>query len=153
METRMHNPGMVLPEATAAIRELVEATYSGWVPRSTMELVHLRTSQVNGCSFCVSSASNGAKRAGETDDRLFAVAAWREAPWFDPPEHAALAPAESMARPSDRPDPVPDAVWDEAARHYDERQMAALVIWIATCTLFNRVNVTARQPAGDPTWE
>ncbi len=153
METRMKNPGMVLPEATAAIQDLIRASFSGGVPRRTMELVHLRASQINGCSFCVASGARSARKAGESDERLFAVAAWREAPWFDDAERAALALAEAMTRLCDRADPVPDAVWDEAASHYDERQLAGLVLWIATSNLFHRVNVTTRQPAGEVTWE
>lgn len=120
----------------------------GGVPAATLGLVHLRASQINGCSFCVNSGSKHAKEAGETDERLWAVAAWRESPYFDDAERAALALTESVTRLSDRADPVPDAIWDEAARHYDERQLAALVLWIATTNVFNRVNVATRQPAG-----
>ena len=118
------------------------------MPAATLGLVHLRASQINGCSFCVNSGSKHAKEAGETDERLWAVAAWRESPYFDDAERAALALTESVTRLSDRADPVPDAIWDEAARHYDERQLAALVLWIATTNVFNRVNVATRQPAG-----
>jgi AhpD family alkylhydroperoxidase len=116
-----------------------------------MELVHLRVSQINGCSACVAGGALGAKKAGETDERLFAVAAWREAPWFTDAERAALALAEAMTRLADRADAVPDAVWDEAARHYDETQLAALILWIATTNLFNRLNATIKEPAG-ATW-
>jgi AhpD family alkylhydroperoxidase len=148
MSTRIKNPGMVLPEATKAIQELVKVVQSAGVPGETMGLVHLRASQINGCSFCVVSGAVSAKKAGETDERLFAVSAWPDAPWFNDSERAALALAEAMTRLSDRSDPVPDDVWDEAARHFDEKQLAALVLWIATTNLFNRVNVTTRQPAG-----
>ncbi|MHB1613667.1 MAG: carboxymuconolactone decarboxylase family protein [Actinomycetes bacterium] len=152
MSQRMTNPGMVLPEATKAIQDLVKATMSAGVPHKTLELVHLRASQVNGCSFCVASGAQAAKKAGESDERLFSVAAWREAPWFDDAERAALALAEAMTRLCDRADPVPDEIWDEAVRHYDEHRLAALVLWIATTNLFNRVNVAARQPAGEAPW-
>jgi hypothetical protein len=84
--------------------------------------------------------------------RRFTVAAWREAPYFDDAERAALALAECFTRLADRPDPVPDEVWDEAARHYDEAQLAALVLWIALANVFNRLNVTIRQPAGSRSW-
>ena len=117
-------------------------------PQSTMELVHLRASQINGCSACVTSGARSAKSAGETDDRLFAVAAWREAPFFTEAERSALALAEAATRLADRSDPVPDEVWDDATRHYDETQLAALVLWIATTNLFNRLNATTRQVAG-----
>jgi alkylhydroperoxidase family enzyme len=96
----------------------------------------------------VDSGARSAKKAGETDERLFAVAAWREAPYYTDAERAALALAESATRLSDRPDPVPDEVWDEAARHYDEQQLAAIILMIATTNLFNRLNATTRQVAG-----
>jgi AhpD family alkylhydroperoxidase len=147
-QPRMKNPGMVIPEATNAIKALVGATMQGDVPQATLGLVHLRASQINGCSFCVDSGSKHAKQGGETDERLFGVAAWRESPYFTDAERAALALAESVTRLSDRADPVPDAIWDEAARHYNERQLAVLVLWIATTNVFNRVNVATRQPAG-----
>ncbi len=145
---RMTNPGKVIPEATKAIQALIGCVRLGGVPGATLGLVHLRASQINGCSYCVESGSKHAKLDGETDERLFAVAAWRESPYFTDAERAALALAECVTRLSDRADPVPDAIWDEAARHYDERQLAALVLWIATTNVFNRVNVATRQPAG-----
>ena len=85
---------------------------------------------------------------GETDDRLFAVAAWREAPYFTEAERAALALTEAATRLSDRAEPVPDAIWDEAARHYDETELAGLVMAIAAINVWNRLNVTTRQVAG-----
>jgi len=146
---RLTNPGMILPEATKAIQELVKVAMSAGVPPTTMKLVHLRASQINGCSFCTLSGSQAAKEAGETDERLFTVAAWREAPFFDEAERAALGLTEAMTRLSDREDAVPDEVWDDAAKHYDERQLGALVLWIGTSNLFNRINVTIHQPAGE----
>jgi AhpD family alkylhydroperoxidase len=113
-----------------------------------MELAHLRASQINGCSPCVYSGAISAKKAGESDERLFAVAAWRDTDLFDDAERAALALAESMTRLADRADPVPDEVWDEAARHFDDKQLAGLVLWVATTNLFNRLNATTKQPAG-----
>lgn len=93
--------------------------------------------------------SRDARKAGETDERLFAVAAWREAPYFTDAERAALALAEAITRLSDRADPVPDAVWDEAARHYEEPALAALILSIATVNLWNRLNASTRQVAGE----
>src|SRR5881392_1450438 len=148
MQTRMSNPATLLPDATNAIQTLLKATRKGGVPEKTLELVHLRASQINGCSFCVDSGARSAKKADETDERLFAVAAWREAPYFTDAERAALALAEAMTRLSDRPDPVPGEIWAEAARHYSERELSALVLWIATANLFNRLNVTTKQVAG-----
>ena len=151
IQPRMKNPAMVLPDAMKAIQGLYKATSKGGVPQQTLELVHLRASQINGCSACVDSGARGAKKAGETDERLFAVAAWREAPFFTDAERAALALAEATTRLSDRPDPVPDEIWDEVTRHYDKQQLAALILWIATTNLFNRLNATIREPAG-ATW-
>jgi AhpD family alkylhydroperoxidase len=152
MQSRMSNPATVLPGATPAIQALLQATRKGGVPQNVLELVHLRASQINGCSFCVDSGARSAKRAGESDERIFAVAAWREAPYFSDAERAALALTEAVTRLADRPDPVPDAVWDEAARYYDEQGLAALVLMIATTNLFNRLNATTRQMAGSQTW-
>src|SRR5690348_6578272 len=152
MQARMSNPATVLPDANPAIQALIAATRKGGVPLKTLELVHLRASQINGCSFCVDSGARSARRSGETDERLFAVAAWREAPYFTEAERAALALAEAVTRLADRPDPVPDAIWDEAARHYDEQGLAALILMIAVTNLFNRVNATIRQVAGSQSW-
>jgi alkylhydroperoxidase family enzyme len=87
-------------------------------------------------------------QGGETEERLATVAAWREAPYFSDAERAALALAEAATRLADRPDPVPDQVWDAAAAHYDEKGMAAIVLMIAVTNLFNRLNATTRQVAG-----
>src|SRR5262245_1054867 len=148
MQARMSNPAMVLPEAMQPIQGLGAAVQQGGVPAKTLSLVHLRASQINGCSACVEGGSHNAKKAGETDERLFSVAAWRDAPYFTDAERAALALTEAVTRLSDRPDPVPDDVWEEAARHYDERALAALVLAIAVVNVWNRLNVTTRQVAG-----
>jgi AhpD family alkylhydroperoxidase len=148
MQARLSNPAQIIPEAMEPIMALVKATHKGGVPSKTLELVHLRASQINGCSACVDMGARTAKQKGETDERLFAVAAWREAPYFTDAERAALALAEAATRLSDRADPVPDAIWEEAARHYDERGLAALVLMIALTNLFNRINATTRQIAG-----
>lgn len=148
MEARMKNPAMILGDAMPAIQELYKAVYKGGVPRATLELVHLRASQINGCSACVDSGARQASKTGETAERLFAVAAWRETPYFSEAERAALALAEAATRLSDRADPVPDEIWNEAARYYDERGLAALVLMIAVTNLFNRLNATTKQVAG-----
>src|SRR6266403_2087710 len=112
MQARMTNPATILPDATNGIQALLKATRKGGVPSATLELVHLRASQINGCSFCVDSGARSARKAGETDERLFA----------------------------------------EAARHYDEQGLAALILMIATTNLFNRLNATTRQVAGSQNW-
>src|SRR5882672_4780991 len=148
MQARMKNPAAIVPGAMQAIQALHSATEKGGVPSTTLGLVHLRASQINGCSACVDSGTRHARKAGESDERLFAVGAWREAPYFTDAERAALALTEAVTRLSDRADPVPDKIWDEAARHYDERALGALVLSIATTNLFNRLNVTTRQLVG-----
>lgn len=148
MQARMKHPTGLLEGANKAIYSLLKATEQTDVPELTLGLVHLRVSQINGCSLCVDGGVKTAKKNGETDERLHAVAAWRETPYFDDAERAALALAESMTRIADRPDAVSDEVWDEAAKHFDERGMAALVTYIATTNLFNRLNAATRQFAG-----
>ncbi|MCX4981515.1 carboxymuconolactone decarboxylase family protein [Streptomyces sp. NBC_00572] len=148
----MANPAALLPQAGPAIQQLVKAVMSGGdVPGTTLGLVHLRASQINGCGYCVVGGALMSQKEGETDERLHAVAAWREAPYFTEAERAALALAEYATRLADRPDAVPDTVWDEAARHYDEEQLAQIVLWLGVTNLFNRLNATTRQPAG-ATW-
>ena len=149
VQPRMKNPSLIIPEANAAIQDLIKAVFkSGIVSSGTLELVHLRASQINGCSFCVVSGMRSGKQKGESDERLFAVSAWREAPYFTDAERAALALTEAVTRLADRSDPVPDSIWDEATKYYGEREMAVLLLWIATTNLFNHVNVPTRQPAG-----
>ena len=148
MEARMKNPAMVVPDALQHLLDLANATRKVGVPPTTADLVHLRVAQINGCSYCVDMHARDLKKAGETDERLFAVAAWREAPYFSEAERAALALAEAATRLSDRSDPVSDEVWEQAARHYDEPTLSALIIEIALINFWNRLTVTVRQPAG-----
>ena len=151
MTARMKNPATVLPEAMDGIRSLYQAMSRGGVPQQTLELVHLRVSQINGCSACVHAGVASARKAGISEERLHAVAAWRETSWFSAAERAALSLAEAATRLADRPDPVSDAVFDEAAAHYDEAGLAALILMIATTNFFNRVNTVIREAAG-ATW-
>ncbi|MEO3930395.1 carboxymuconolactone decarboxylase family protein [Micromonosporaceae bacterium B7E4] len=147
MQARVNNPAALLPEAVKAVNLLYKESHSVGLPASTLELVHLRASQINGCGPCVDSGARAAKKNGETDERLFAVAVWRETPYFTDAERAALALAEAATRLADRADAVPDEIWEEAAKHFNERELAALVLWIATTNFFNRINVTTRQQA------
>ena len=149
MQARMKNVVMIVPEAIQALNALNAASEKGGVPAATLGLVQLRASQINGCSVCVDMHPRLLKRAGETDKRLFAVAAWRDAPYFTDAERAALALAEAVTRISDRPDPVPDAIWEEAARYYDEAGLASLLLSIASINVWNRLNTAVRQPAGE----
>ena len=148
MQARIKNPAFILPDAMQAMMALKTAAEEGGVPHKTLELVHMRVSQINGCGFCVDFGARTARKAGESDERLFATAAWRETPYFTDAERAALALAEAVTRLSDREDPVPDTIWNEAARHYDERRLATLVLWISLTNVWNRINVATRQVAG-----
>ena len=147
MQARMKNPVYIVPEALKALHALGATTKKG-LPPTTAYLVHLRASQINGCSYCVDMHARELKEAGETDQRLFAVAAWHDSPFFTDAERAALALTEAITRIGDRSDPVPDAVWNEAARHYDEQAMASLILNIAQINLWNRINVPIRQAPG-----
>jgi AhpD family alkylhydroperoxidase len=148
MDVRMKHPVFVIPEALQALQALGKAVHKAGVAPETIELVHLRASQINGCSVCVEMHARDLKKAGESDERIFAVAAWRDTPYFTDAERAALALSEAMTRLSDRSDAVPDDVWDEVARHYDESALAALTISIAGVNLWNRLNAATRQMAG-----
>jgi AhpD family alkylhydroperoxidase len=148
LQARMKNPVLVIPESYQALMSLGEASRSAGVPQRTLELVHLRASQINGCSFCVDMHARDLKKGGESDERLWSVAAWRESPLFNEAERAALALTEAATRLSDTADPVSDEIWNQATRHYDERAMAALIINIAMINFWNRINVTIQQVAG-----
>jgi AhpD family alkylhydroperoxidase len=143
----MNHPAMVVPDAMKSLQALGEITKLG-LPEKLLELVHLRASQINGCSACVDMHPKLAKKAGETDERLFAVAAWRDTPYFSDAERAALALTEALTRISDRADPVPDPIWNEADKQFDEAELAALILAIANINVWNRLNIAVRQPAG-----
>ncbi|KNX38260.1 carboxymuconolactone decarboxylase family protein [Luteipulveratus halotolerans] len=149
MEQRMTNPGATLG-AIDRLQALAAAPHGHGVPEATLELVHLRVSQINGCAWCLDFGVRAAKKAGESDERLATVGAWREAPWFDDAERAALRLAESITRIADSSDPVPDEVWEQATQHYDEEGLAAIVMHVAMVNVWNRLNVSVRQIAG--TW-
>jgi AhpD family alkylhydroperoxidase len=148
MSPRMPSPVMVVPDALPILLDLSEVLKKAGLPQQTLDLVHLRTSQINGCAGCIHLHAGDLGKSEETDKRLLMVAAWREAPYFTDAERAALALAEAVTRLSDREDPVPDAVWEEAARHYNEQELGAMVIGIGLVNLWNRVNVTTKQVPG-----
>jgi AhpD family alkylhydroperoxidase len=146
MKARMTNPALVIPEAREALMALKKTTEGQGVADATLDLVELRASQLNGCSACVDMHWRMARKKGETDERLFSVAAWREAPYFSEAERAALALSESMTRLADQVDAVPDDVWNDVAEHFDEKARAALIVAIANINVWNRLNVAVRQP-------
>jgi AhpD family alkylhydroperoxidase len=148
MEARMAHPVKVLPDAMKALLALSRAAESGTVPDTTHKLIHLRVSQINGCSVCVDMHARELKEAGEKDERIWGVGAWRESPYFSDAERAALALAECVTRLADRPDAVPDAVWDDAADHYDEKELSSLLVSIGAINIWNRLNAATRLPVG-----
>jgi len=148
MEARMKSPAAILPGFFEGIMAAHAAVAKGGVPELVLQLTHLRASQINGCGACIDGGVVLAKRAGETDQRMHVVAAWRDAPYFTDAERAALALTEAMTRLSDRANPVPDSIWNQAREHFDDRALAALVLHVAVTNLFNRVNVTTGQVAG-----
>ncbi|MBE1559584.1 carboxymuconolactone decarboxylase family protein [Nonomuraea africana] len=148
----MRNPAYVLPDTMQGIQLLMKSMGQGGVPEQTMALVGLRASQINGGGACVHVEAIGAREAGVSDERLLALPAWRETPFFTDAERAALALVEAATRLADRPgDAVSDELWEEFAAHYDERQRAALILYIATGAFFNTINATIKEQAGT-TW-
>jgi AhpD family alkylhydroperoxidase len=119
------------------------------VPATTLYLIEARASQINGCSVCLDMHSRELTAAGESDERIFMVGAWREAPYFSDAERAALALAEAATRLADRSDPIPEEVWEEAVRHYDESALAGLAVAIAAIKAWNRINAATRQVTGN----
>jgi AhpD family alkylhydroperoxidase len=151
MTARMTNPAFAVDGAMDALNALSKSISRARLPIGR-ELVHLRASQINGCSVCVDMHAKAARRSGESEERVFAVAAWRETPYFNDAERAALALTEALTRLADEPEPVPDAIWDAAAEHFDETQLGGLVLDIATVNLWNRLNIATRQVVGEQSW-
>lgn len=152
MNARIEQPAVAVPAAMAALQALGAAIGETGIPPRTVSLMNLRASQINACAVCLEGGVREARNAGESDDRLLLVAAWRETPHFTAAERAALALTECVTRLADAADPVPDDVWAEAARHYDEAQLAGLVLQIANINIWNRLNVATGQQAGVHVW-
>jgi AhpD family alkylhydroperoxidase len=148
MTARITHPAFALDGAMDALQAVSKSVSRARIPINR-ELVHIRASQINGCSVCLDMHAKAARKAGESEERVYSVAAWREAPYYSDAERAALALTEAMTRLADSSDPVPDEIWDAAAEHFDEVQLGALVLDIATANLWNRLNIATRQPVGD----
>jgi AhpD family alkylhydroperoxidase len=143
MTARMSFP-KAAPEAYKLLVELGRTLRESSVPKVTLELVAVRASHINGCAFCLDMHTRDAKAAGATENQLITLAAWRDAPFFDEAEQAALELTEAATRLADRPDPVPDEIWDRAAKHYDERGLADLLVAIAKINAWNRLMIATR---------
>jgi AhpD family alkylhydroperoxidase len=148
MQSRMKSPALTIPGALDAMMALGKSIEHGELPRSTLELSNLRASQINGCSVCVEMHARALKKLGQSDERIFAAGAWRESPYYSDAERAALALTEAITRIADRPDPVPDDVWNEATRHYSPAALSALVLSVSVINVWNRLNAATRQVAG-----
>jgi len=142
LQARIANPALAVPGAMDALQALNKAISRVRLSPRMLELVHLRASQINGCGVCAVQHPKIARKLGETDDRIFAVAAWRDAPFFTDAERAALALTEAVTRLADHE--VSDAVWNEAAAHFEETELAELVWQIGIINLWNRLGATAR---------
>lgn len=145
--TKKH-PIETLPELLPALLAVDKAATTEGLPFALRALVHLRASQINGCGVCTDMHAKELKKAKQSDERIFSVAAWRDTPYFTPAERAVLALTEAVTRVADREDPVPDAVWNEAARYFEEKDLTALVTQIALINAFNRINAATGQIAG-----
>ena len=140
---RMPNPATLIPAAMEALT-VVNRAVAGLDGR-LLALSHLRASQINGSGPDAAEGVQRARRHGATEEQLHAVAAWRQTPWFSGEERAALALTEAVTRVADRPDPVPDEVWDLAATYFDQKELAALLLSIAATNAVNRLNTSTRQ--------
>jgi AhpD family alkylhydroperoxidase len=138
----MKNPAVLIPDAMKALLAL-NASIEGKIPQKTMHLCHMRISQMNGCAVCLDMS----KQMGEPLERVVTLTAWRESPYFTDAERAALALAEAITDL-----PVPDDVWNEARKHYEEPQLAALVLHATLTNVWNRLNVTTRAVPGEKNW-
>jgi AhpD family alkylhydroperoxidase len=148
MKARLESPALSLPGALDALTALAKTVEHAELPRQLVELLNLRVSQINGCAVCIDMHSRALRKLGEADERIFSVAAWREAPYYSDPERAALALSEAATRLADHPNPVPDDVWNEAARHFSQKALASLVLAIGLINFWNRLNCSIKQPSG-----
>jgi AhpD family alkylhydroperoxidase len=148
MEARMNHPVFVVPAALKALTAYSKAGEGLGVSTETIEMVHLRASQINGCSVCAVMHSAALKKEGMSDERLATIAAWRDAPYFTDAERAALELTEAVTRVADKGHPVSDELWAEVSRHYDEQGLSALLIAISAINVWNRLNAATHQVAG-----
>lgn len=149
---RMTNPAHVLPDAAKGIGHLFAGIMKSGLPKTTAELVGIRASMINGCAACLEAHQNEGRKAGLTNSQIVGVGAWREGPWYSDAERAALALTDAMTRMADAEDAVPDELWREVSKHYDEKQLAGLLLEIGMINLFNQISVTIREDAEAPSW-
>ena len=150
MTARMKNPASYFPDAQSVLPTLGQIPRGKGVDDETLELLHFRVSQINGCAWCLDFGRRSVEKSGMGFEKLAVLPGWREATTFSDAQRAALELAEAMTRLSDRPESVDDAIWAEAEKHWSEEQLAAIILWVATTNLYNRLNVTVKQVPG--TW-
>jgi len=148
MTARIPNPAIAAgPETLPALLALGEAVKKTGLADTLINLIYLRASQINGSSWNVNKHSSDLKAAGESDERIFTVASWRDAPFFTPEERAALALTEAATRLADTVDPVSDEVWADAAKHFSDQELAGILLAAGVNNLWHRLMPTTRQPA------
>jgi AhpD family alkylhydroperoxidase len=147
MTPRMNQPVLMTDGAMEALHALSKAVSRAKVGVNH-EIVHLRASQINGCGVCTDMHAKALRQAGESEERVWSIAAWRDSPYFTDAERAALELTEELTRIADRPEGVSDAVWDRCREQFDDQQLAALIVDIAVINVWNRTNVATRQIAG-----
>lgn len=145
---RMANPATLLPDTITGVQHVFKALARSGAPAATLELVHLRVSQINGCGACVSAGNTKARKQGEDVERLLQLPAWRESGVFTPGERAALEVAEAATRLADTADAVTDEMWAGLRAHHDEEAVAGIIVMVGLANFFNRINTTVREPAG-----
>lgn len=153
MQPHLTNPALSVPGALEALQALSKAAHAAsdeaGLSKTTTNLVDLRASQINGCAVCLDMHTRAAKKAGESDERLFTLSAWRDTPYFTDAERAALALTEAGTRLADRSGPIAKELFDEARKYYDDAALGALVVHIATINTWNRLNVITGQVSGE----
>ena len=152
MQARIDNPAVQIPGMLPAMLEVGKtihaAAKAAGVPQGLLHLIYLRASQINGCGVCVDMHWRDAAKAGESDERIHGVAAFREMPYFTDAERAAFALVEAETRIADKGDAVPDDIWKAAEQHYNTQALTVLVAATAFINTWNRLNATTRQVAG-----
>lgn len=148
MQARMPNVYKLAADGYRGLSAVEDYINDSQIPRNLLEIVRVRASQINGCSVCTDMHSHRAKKLGESDERLWSVAAWRDTPFFTDAERAALALTEAVTRIADNVDGVPASAWADAAAHFADEELAVLVTAIASVNAWNRINVTVRLAAG-----
>lgn len=145
MKARL-NYSEVAPEALKAMHGLEKYVHGSGLERSLYELVKIRASQINGCAYCIDMHTKDARKAGETEQRLYALSAWRETPFYSPRERAALAWTESLTLISENE--VPDSIYESVREQFDEKEIVALSMAIVAINGWNRLAIGFRTVPG-----